>query len=479
MIDTDNGDIVFVCEHWLTQHEIACFKQRSSDHDRWTYMKSSVDAEELSTGRPHGGIGFIANRVRDVTYKPLNVECDRITGMQLVSNGRIVVTIFGVYLPYFRANADQIKLYSETLDILQSAIDGMDSSPIMIVGDMNAPLPRQAELSRYWYRLYPFNRHSYILYDFLRNNDFVVANFNFEQDVSYTYFNTISRSYIDHVFISKDTRNTVTACAIVSDLPSNVSDHFPVCTTLSVLVTSKGLDIVDSGMSSLPSFPRVDWSDNKNCTAYSRYMDVAATSLPGVNLDTVTSRDEARKTVESMCNAAVTVMHECCSSIASDKHDVYKGRFKPNRWWNRDCLVTRDRQRLWYGIWKSCGRPRLGHVYMCYKSAKKTYRRACNQAMNSNFNQLSRRINDLYRGRHMKRLWNFIRSTKRDKSVHDDIGVSDLHKYFSAKFCDSEYTSDVILEAEICVQEKYDDLLNGELNSKVMSEAMVKRYIKK
>ena len=37
----------------------------------------------------------------------------------------------------------------------------------------------------------------------------------------------------------------------------------------------------------------------------------------------------------------------------------------------------------------------------------------------------------------------------------------------------------MILEAEICVQEKYDDLLNGELNSKVMSEAMVNRYIKK
>ena len=74
----------------------------------------------------------------------------------------------------------------------------------------------------------------------------------------------------------------------------------------------------------------------------------------------------------------------------------------------------------------------------------------------------------------MKRLWNFIRSTKRDTSMYDDIGVSDLHKYFSAQFCDSEYTNDVILEAERCVQEKYDDILNGELNSKVMSEAMVK-----
>ena len=100
-------------------------------------------------------------------------------------------------------------------------------------------------------------------------------------------------------------------------------------------------------------------------------MDVAATSLPGVNLDTVTSRDEARKTVESMCNAAVTVMHECCSSVASDKHDVYKGRFKPSRWWNRDCLVTRDRQRLWYGIWKSCGKDPVWVMCICVTSQRK------------------------------------------------------------------------------------------------------------
>ena len=47
-------------------------------------------------------------------------------------------------------------------------------------------------------------------------------------NISHMHFNKISRSYIDHVFISKDARNTVTACAIVSDLSSNVSDHFPV-----------------------------------------------------------------------------------------------------------------------------------------------------------------------------------------------------------------------------------------------------------
>ena len=111
---------------------------------------------------------------------------------------------------------DHIKLYSETLDILQSAIDGMDPSPIMIVGDMNAPLPRQAELSRYWYRLYPFNRHSYILYDFLRNNDFEVANFNFEQDVSYRPYifqYDIAIIYRPCFYIERH-EPMVTACAI-------------------------------------------------------------------------------------------------------------------------------------------------------------------------------------------------------------------------------------------------------------------------
>ena len=47
------------------------------------------------------------------------------------------------------------------------------------------------------------------------------------------------------------------------------------------------------------------------------------------------------------------------------KQSVYKDRFKPNNWCNNDCLVRQDRQRFWYGIWRSCGWPREGHVYLC------------------------------------------------------------------------------------------------------------------
>ena len=73
------------------------------------------------------------------------------------------------------------------MDILQSAIDVMDPSPMMIVGNMNASLPKTAELSRCWYRKHPYNKHSFVLYDFLRSNDLEVVDFNFKQDVPYTF----------------------------------------------------------------------------------------------------------------------------------------------------------------------------------------------------------------------------------------------------------------------------------------------------
>ena len=71
-------------------------------------------------------------------------------------------------MPHFNSQSDQIELYSETLDILQSTIDNMEPSPLMIVGDMNAALPKAPEINRHWYRQHPYNKHSYILYDFFK-----------------------------------------------------------------------------------------------------------------------------------------------------------------------------------------------------------------------------------------------------------------------------------------------------------------------
>ena len=90
----------------------------------------------------------------------------------------------------------------------------------------------------YWYRQHPYNKHSYILYDILRNNELSSSNFNFAQNVSYTYFNATSQSYIDHVFTSTGAGDIIKRCSILSDLPTNVSDHYPLLTTAEIQVQS-------------------------------------------------------------------------------------------------------------------------------------------------------------------------------------------------------------------------------------------------
>ncbi|KAK2166843.1 hypothetical protein LSH36_34g00027 [Paralvinella palmiformis] len=106
-------------------------------------MKSNTDPEQVIDRRAYGGIDLICPRRSDLVSSPINVECDRISGIKRQSNGEHipVLTVFGVYLPNCNGKADQIQCYSEVLDILQECIDSYHQSAVLVVGDMNESLP--------------------------------------------------------------------------------------------------------------------------------------------------------------------------------------------------------------------------------------------------------------------------------------------------------------------------------------------------
>ena len=238
-----------------------------------------------------------------------------------------------------------------------------------------------------------------MLYDFLCNNGFEVGNFNYDQSVSYTYFNAIVKSYIDHVFVSGSAKDLVTSCCIQSDMSCNVSDHFPICTNI---VLNIDCHSGSSKPSNVPIYPRLNWSDDALCQAYSKSVNAAADTLDNVNIDSVQCALEASEVVDTMCKNVINIMHQSCNEVLQNKQSKYKGRYKQHNWWNNDYLVTRNRQRFWFAIWKSCGRPRTGQVYMCYKSAKKQYRLTCTRAMNGRINNVSSNLNNLYTSRSLK-----------------------------------------------------------------------------
>ena len=75
--------------------------------------------------------------------------------------------------------------------------DSSVKTPILLVGDMNTVLPQTTELNNLWYKKRPFSYRSYLLYEFLYENNLIVANFHFTQDKHFTF----SKSYIDHIFL--------------------------------------------------------------------------------------------------------------------------------------------------------------------------------------------------------------------------------------------------------------------------------------
>ena len=121
-----------------------------------------------------------------------------------------------------------------------------------------------------------------------------------------------------------------------------------------------------------PNFMRIDWTDSVLCQAYRENVDLYMSKLcPVVDASSLQDTTSAQRAVNDMFDNVSSVVHCATANTNLQGCSKYKGKHKSNRWWNSDCTLTRDKQRFWYRIWKSCGRPRAGHVYDSYKLAKK------------------------------------------------------------------------------------------------------------
>ena len=238
VLDLSNGhDIVFVCEHWLRVSEINTIRNIFEENDKLSYLQSSIDPLSELHGRPHGGTGFICTKKRDVAYKVIDYKSDRLHGLQVIVKGNMVLSVIGVYLPFNDSTLGNTELFIDILENLQCIIDQCDNqAPIIVMGDTNTVLPSEQILKDRWYSKKPYNKHSAIFYEFLKENEMTVANFMFPQDINYTYHQGEKCSYIDHVIIPEYFSENITECRILSNAQDNVSDHISISITFSLQI---------------------------------------------------------------------------------------------------------------------------------------------------------------------------------------------------------------------------------------------------
>ena len=298
-------DCMFLSETWLKPDDLSVIRQMLQKQNYHCILKTSVDPEVALEGRPYGGVCFIYKNIPNITFVNIEVDDERICAMKLISEGKVILTIIGAYMPHCDGSAIRAGLYSETLDKIQLVIDNIDPSPVMLLGDMNAPLPWQHHLPHQWYKRHPFTRHSLLLYDFICNNDMYCCNLDFDQKVNYTYSRNGHTSYIDHVFMSKFASGLVKDCQILSNLANNVSDHLPLKSSIDIHIENSKTSEVQT--CPVNKYPTLNWSKINLCNQYKVNVRKLGDNLTNTPLKEIDSHAKANQYLNNMCNNITTV----------------------------------------------------------------------------------------------------------------------------------------------------------------------------
>ena len=468
-------NVTFVCEHWLLPKDIAVVKNIFKGTGKMSFFKSSVDPLVPLSGRPYGGIGFICDPRDGYSYKFEECDSDRLCGLHVFKNKELVLIIYGIYLPFDDHTTDTMESYMDILDKLQCLIDSSAAkAPVIITGDMNTCLPQVKTMARNWFHQRPFSRRSGILDEFLCENELCVGNFAFKQDINYTYRRNSLRSYIDHLFLPKYLLDNLVKCSILYDCEDNLSDHFALtaCYRFSSLNKAEKCNY-----NAKPTFPHARWDIPEFQSQYVAAATRNIGALKVIHPDSVTHLN-AKDTINNLCNSLCETLHQCvkeCSPPCSESKT-----HKSKSWWNKDCVVARRRNQLFYYIWKESGRPLNGHIHDCYKASKKGYRKACRDAVRHRARLSWDTVDKLYQARRPSQMWNIIKQARSSPQVSEGINLDDLSKHYSNKFSASMSATPTIDEAERDVCNKFNQLKDSSVFSDfVLSEHRIKNCIKR
>ena len=482
-----HSDVMFLSEHWLQHYQIPAIKNLLTDRGFVSHLKSSIDPEEILYGRPYGGTGFVCRNIDGIIFQNVLVDNDRISSIKVIQSGtgQTLLNIIGVYLPFYNGSVDQTSLYSETLDKIQNLIDDCAGTPVMIMGDMNASLPNKRQLDRHWHRCRPFTSHSLMLYDFLNDNDFCVANFCFNQSVNYTYEKGNCRSYIDHVFVSKHVIDNVSECNIAFEDWTEISDHLPIRTKYTVTIGSQTNDQPSSDdCKDYPKYQRINWDIPTQRLDYMKHVNSLFNAEYDRTINALSKCIDTLQTqncIDSAFDVIVDVIHNA-SKVVCGPPSVKRKHGKRVPWWSQDCTVARDRARFWRSLWVKCNRDKLCHVFSVYKYVKKTYRNVRRQALKEYHQNGFKRLFSIFNTNNPKKFWNTVRAMKsrRESSSHH-IQTPTLFNYFVEKFSETpvDAKSSSILSTEEEVIGYFNNLEHSISSKQPFTGNRVRKFIKK
>ena len=232
ILNQNRLDICALCEHWLFPHNLNFLGCINNKYD--FTGKSDADLINRISGnnqysRGKGGVALIWNKNLSQCVSVIDIDDDRIVGIDISLNNNAHLVIFSVYLPSTNYSNDYYSEYITKMSDLFAQYSVYAS--VIFLGDMNTQIKGPRCDANKTFRTKEMGI-------FLQQTEMCSLNvLNSCHGPKYTfspYTSTDNRTLIDHILVPVSMVDLFSNCAVLSDHELNTSDHLPVTVDLSV-----------------------------------------------------------------------------------------------------------------------------------------------------------------------------------------------------------------------------------------------------
>ena len=355
ILDSRDIDICGIYEHWLLESDSHFF---FSIHSNFTSISVS-DASVAHSGRNmrKGGVALMWKKKYNNKISQLDLDDDRLIGIQLQLQSGLYIFIIQVYLP--SANNGML-LYNGYIQKLSDIIHRYsDKGKVIILGDFNAHLQSKNYLKNN-------DRRSRVLEEFLTSSNLTAVNTLSTcrgARSSFVSYDGKNETLIDHIVLPSEMLDLLTDCEILDDCALNVSNHRPVECCITVPPCFNSCSLVDDGERIPIKWNKVTSEETEN------YKILLSDQLSSVRVEPCSSPVSAIDNLYAkLCKAITTASNQ------SFKKANYRPFLKP--YWDDQLKNLHYSMRATRRDWICSGRPRdsTNTHYIKYKDAKRQFR---------------------------------------------------------------------------------------------------------
>lgn len=368
-------DICGIAEHWLYEKDLRFLDLIDSNYRSYAISDYTLSfPSQRKVGK--GGVALIWHKRFDGRISILNIEDDRIVGIQLEVSQNDYVFVFQVYLP---CSNHPVVSYTDYLDKICNLINiYSEKGTVLIMGDFNANL-----MSSRFHK--SIDGRCRKLQTFLNEQNLVAAN-TLELCTgarsSFVSYDGEGESLIDHFLIPIEKVDLVKVCSILEDDALNTSRHRPIyCALQFPLIDLSRMDI---------SIHHINWkkiTDESIC----QYQTILQNDHTLVNI--INTEQNNKNAVSNSYNVIVESLNHA-SDICFPK-TCFKKFLKP--YWNETLSALHKDMKSKRINWINVGRPRNADnkYHKSYKNAKRVFRRVHRHTVENHLRQLHDEIDKL------------------------------------------------------------------------------------